>query len=201
MNLIIMLLLLSVLILIHELGHFLVAKAFGIKVDRFGFGLPFGPTLFEKKIGDTIVCVHAFLLGGYVSFPDDDPESELPKDHPDRISNRPIWQRFCVISAGVIANAILAYLIVVLVAFSLKSLPAGKYEVFLNGVTADKNMPAHSLNIKQNDRVVSINGLKITNPSEFIETIKRSKKFDNFVDEVKIISEKEKIKPDFKTKR
>ena len=55
-----MILLISVLILVHELGHFLVARAVGLKPEKFGFGLPFGPTLYEKKWGDTVVCVHAF---------------------------------------------------------------------------------------------------------------------------------------------
>ena len=49
MSIIIMLLLLSLLIIVHEAGHFIAAKSFGIKVDKFGFGLPLGPTLFEKK--------------------------------------------------------------------------------------------------------------------------------------------------------
>ena len=57
MSIIIMILLLSFLVLIHELGHFLAAKAFGMKVDKFGFGLPLGPTLFEKKIGQEEVYV------------------------------------------------------------------------------------------------------------------------------------------------
>ena len=79
MSIIIMLLLLSVLILVHEAGHFYAAKLFNIKVDKFGFGLPIGPTLFEKKVGDTTILVHAFLLGGYVSFPDD--EKEIGRAH------------------------------------------------------------------------------------------------------------------------
>ena len=69
MSIIIMILLLSLLILVHEAGHFFVARACGIKVDKFGFGLPVGPTLFKKKVGDVEILVHAFLLGGYVSFP------------------------------------------------------------------------------------------------------------------------------------
>ena len=68
MSIIIMILLLSLLILVHEAGHFFVARACGIKVDKFGFGLPIGPTLFKKKVGDVEILVHAFLLGGYVSY-------------------------------------------------------------------------------------------------------------------------------------
>ena len=72
-----MVLLISVLIIIHELGHFLAAKSIGINPERFGLGLPLGPTLYEKKFGETIFCIHAFLLGGYVSFPEDNPKTTL----------------------------------------------------------------------------------------------------------------------------
>ena len=75
-----MILLISFLVMVHELGHFTAAKAFKIRVDKFGFGLPVGPTLFRKKIGETEFLVHALLLGGYVSFPDDDANSELSAD-------------------------------------------------------------------------------------------------------------------------
>ena len=85
MSIIIMILLLSLLILVHEAGHFFAARAFGIKVDKFGFGLPVGPTLYKTKVGDVEVLVHAFLLGGYVSFPDDEKDCELPKDSPERL--------------------------------------------------------------------------------------------------------------------
>ena len=87
MSIIIMILLLSLLILVHEAGHFFAARAFGIKVDKFGFGLPVGPTLYKTKVGDVEVLVHAFLLGGYVSFPDDEKDCELPKDSPERFAN------------------------------------------------------------------------------------------------------------------
>ena len=72
-----MILLLSVLILVHEAGHFFAARMFGIRVTKFGFGLPIGPTLWEKQCGDTKILVHAFLLGGYVSFPDEDKDCDL----------------------------------------------------------------------------------------------------------------------------
>ena len=112
MSLIIMIILLSLLILVHEAGHFFTAKLFGIKVDKFGFGLPIGPTLYERKFGETTVCVHAFLLGGYVSFPDDDENCELPADSEERFINKPYYQKAAVVSAGVIANILCAFLLV-----------------------------------------------------------------------------------------
>ncbi|HIU85657.1 TPA: site-2 protease family protein, partial [Candidatus Spyradomonas excrementavium] len=138
MNVIIMILLISLLILVHEAGHFLAARMMGIKVDKFGFGLPFGPTLFEGQIGDTKILVHALLLGGYVSFPDDDENSEIPKDSSERFSNKPVWQRAVVISAGVIANVLCAIVLVVMTAIILHKLPAGKYDIYIAKIVAPK---------------------------------------------------------------
>ena len=139
MSIILMILLLSVLILVHEAGHFLAAKIFGIKVEKFGFGLPIGPTLFRKKFGDVEILVHALLLGGYVSFPDDDKDCDLPADSPDRFINKPAWQKAVVVSAGVIANVICAIVLVMCVALFTKQLPSGNFEVYVGSVSESKN--------------------------------------------------------------
>ena len=139
MSIIIMLLLLSVLILVHEAGHFMAARFFKIKVDKFGFGLPIGPTLYETKWGDTKILIHAFLLGGYVSFPDDEENCDLPKDSQDRFLNRPIYQRAVVVSAGVISNVICAFAFVFLTAFLWGNLPSGKYNIYVNDIVAPKS--------------------------------------------------------------
>jgi membrane-associated protease RseP (regulator of RpoE activity) len=104
-----MLLLISILVIAHEFGHFWVAKRCGVRVERFGFGLPFGPTLWSKKIGETEYCLHPLLLGGYVSFPDDNPDSDLPMDSPRRFENQPAVNRFAIAVAGVTVNAILGW--------------------------------------------------------------------------------------------
>lgn len=189
MHILTMLLLLSVLVLVHELGHFGVARILGITVDRFGFGLPFGPVLYEKKWGNTIVCVHAFLLGGYVSFPDDDPDSEIPKDDPNRISNRPVWQRALVISAGVAANALIAYFIVLFVAAFSNGMPSGNYNVYVDGLQSDKTLSAHNIGITKKDKIVSINNITVDSPIKFIQMVQLSKKFDGYVAEDKIIDQ------------
>ena len=142
MSIIIMILLLSLLILVHEAGHFLAARAFGVRVERFGFGLPIGPTLFAKKCGETEIVVHAFLLGGYVSFPDDDKDSELPEDSVERFMNKPLWQRAIIVSAGVVANVICALALVFLVAIWTKHLPSGNYEVYTGSISAPKEAPS-----------------------------------------------------------
>ncbi len=193
MHIITMLFLLSILVLVHELGHFWVARRCGVKVEKFGFGLPFGPTLYETKWGETTICVHAFLLGGYVSFPDDDPDSDLTKDDPRRISNKPVWQRMLIVSAGVTANMLIAYILVVIVAAGTGGVPSGKYDIFVKGVQDGKNLYASQLNIQEGDKIVSANGVIIDSPLKFIEIAQRSKKFDGYAEYKNIEAQKESL--------
>lgn len=178
MNIIIMLLLISLLILVHELGHFLSARALGIKVDKFGFGLPFGPILFKGKIGDTEILIHALLLGGYVSFPDDDPENPLPKESSERFQNKPIWKRTIVVSAGVVANVICAIVLVMFTAAVWHKLPAGKYNIDVDKITAPKSASVHSSGLLKGDRIYKINGSEIFQPFQINKFAQLSKKFD-----------------------
>lgn len=158
MSTIIMILLISVLILVHEAGHFLAARLFKIKVDKFGIGLPIGPTLYEKKIGDVTLVIHAFLFGGYVSFPDDDKESDIPQDSKERLMNRPVWQRAIVFSAGVGANVICAFLLVLLTAFLWHNMPSGKFDTYVNAISAPKEASIWQSGIQKGDKIAEING-------------------------------------------
>ncbi len=181
MSIIIMILLLSLLILVHEAGHFFAARAFGIRVDKFGFGLPVGPTLFKKKIGDVEVLVHAFLLGGYVSFPDDEKDCDLPKDSPERFANKPIWQRAIVVSAGVIANVICAIALVMLVAIVSKQLPSGNYEIYASEISAPKEASIWDSGLQKGDRILQVNGCDINNAYSFVTIVKNSAKNNGII--------------------
>jgi regulator of sigma E protease len=108
------LLTIGVLVLVHELGHFLAAKLFGMRVDRFSIGFP--PRAFGKKIGDTDYCISWIPIGGYVKIAgmvdesfDTDFLNEDPK--PWEFRAKPIWQRMIVICAGVAMNILLAVVI------------------------------------------------------------------------------------------
>lgn len=158
MSTIIMILLISILILVHEAGHFYSARLFKIKVDKFGIGLPIGPTLWEKKVGDITLVIHAFLFGGYVSFPDDDKESEIPLDSKDRLLNRPVWQRAIVFSAGVIANVICAFVLVLLTAFLWHNMPSGEFTTYVKDFSADKGINVQQSGMQKGDKIVEING-------------------------------------------
>ncbi len=194
MSIIIMILLLSVLILVHEAGHFLAAKAFKMKVAKFGFGLPIGPTLWEKQVGDVKVLVHAFLLGGYVAFPDDDKELDLPKDSPDRFLNRPIYQRLIVVSAGVAANVICAFIFVLLTAFLWGHMPSGKYDVYINQIVAEKDQSVWTSGLQKGDKIIRVNGSDIDTSYGLLAYAQLSQKYDGKVDEEFIEENYENLK-------
>lgn len=161
MSTIIMILLISILILVHEAGHFFSAKLFKIKVDKFGIGLPIGPTLWEKQIGDVTLVIHAFLFGGYVSFPDDDKDSDLPQDSKERLTNRPAWQRAIVFAAGVGANVVCAFVLVLLTALMWHNLPSGKFDIYVNEITAPKEASVWKSGLQKGDKIAEINGSPI----------------------------------------
>ena len=194
MSIIIMILLLSFLVLVHEAGHFLAARALGIKVSKFGFGLPIGPTLWSKKVGDVDVVVHAFLLGGYVSFPDDEKDSKEPVAPEDRFMNKPVWQRMIVISAGVIANIITAFVFVLITAFVWGKLPSGQYEVYINKIAAGKDASVWTSGLQAGDRVINVNGSDINSSYALTLYSKSSKPYDGKVDEDFVQSNLKKIK-------
>src|SRR5210317_206912 len=89
----------SVLVVIHELGHYLAARWMGVRVEKFSIGFP--PTLFSKKVGDTEFSIGAIPLGGYVKmagFIDESLDSELSGTD-DEYSSKPVWKRIIIISA------------------------------------------------------------------------------------------------------
>ena len=111
MNVLTSITVLGFLIFFHEMGHFLAAILQGIYVD--GFSIGFGPSIIQKKYKDITYSFRAFPLGGFVSFPDEELNNIDPKD-PNLLKNRPIIQRVIVICAGVFANLILAYVILII---------------------------------------------------------------------------------------
>lgn len=175
---IIMILLISLLILVHELGHFFAAKLVGIRVDKFGFGLPFGPTLFKKKFGETEILIHAFLLGGYVSFPDDEEDCDLPKDSTLRFSNKSVGQRALVISAGVICNVILAYFLIFSTGLIWKHLPENKFTLTFQNFAQTAVESVVNSGIQKDDIIYSVNGLAVDYPTVLTKQLELSREFD-----------------------
>ena len=111
MNVLTSITVLGFLIFFHEMGHFLAAILQGIYVD--GFSIGFGPAIIKKKYKSITYSLRAFPLGGFVSFPDEE-QSNIDSKDPNLLRNRPIIQRVLVISAGVLANLLLAYTILII---------------------------------------------------------------------------------------
>lgn len=156
---------LFILVTFHELGHFLAARLFGMRVDRFSIGFP--PRLVGIKRGDTDYCISATPLGGYVKiagFMDETmDDSFIGKDpEPYEFRAKPVWQRMIVISAGVIFNVILAIIIYTGVTWSFGELVVPAANV--PGVYVEKGSFIEDMGFQSGDQLVGING---TNPTYF----------------------------------
>ena len=162
---------LLLLIAVHELGHFAAARFQGIRVSRFSIG--FGPAIlkFQGKVTEYVVC--ALPLGGYVAFPDDDSESTIPPDDPDLLRNRPILDRAIVISAGVIANLIFAYFLLVgqamTIGFQDVNFQPG---VLVPQIVEDSNSAATQAGIEAGDIILQVGDRTLGKSPEALETLR-----------------------------
>ncbi len=149
---------LGILVFVHELGHFILAKLVGIRVDRFSLGFP--PRMFGKKIGETDYCVSWIPLGGYVKMAgmiDESLDKDSIKGEPWEFMSKPIYQRFLVILAGPVMNIALAIFIFAAIAYviGLKE-PLG---VSVGEIKSQQVVAATSL--QPGDMITSINGKPI----------------------------------------
>lgn len=173
---------LSILVLVHEFGHFLTAKKFGIKVEEFGIGFP--PRAFGKKIGETIYSVNWLPVGGFVKlFGEDDAGGGKPqiRNSKSEIRNedvgraffaRPLWQRMTVVVAGVVMNFFLA-VVIISVLFATKGVAVPTEKVVITAINS--NSPAKMAGIKVDDRILRINGNAIKETKVFIDETKKYK--------------------------
>ena len=144
------------LIVVHEAGHFFAATWQGIRVS--GFSVGFGPVMLQKQRRGVQFALRAIPLGGYVSFPDDDEDSSIPSDDPDLLTNRPLPQRALVIAAGVIANLLLAWA-VLMAQGAFVGIPAGFSAtpgVLVSGV--QQGQAAAASGLKAGDRILAVDG-------------------------------------------
>ncbi|MFN7064540.1 MAG: RIP metalloprotease RseP [Aquificaceae bacterium] len=161
------LVLIGVLVWFHELGHFLMAKLFGVRVEVFSIG--FGPVLLGKKIGETEYRVSALPLGGYVKLYG---EEEYLQDK-RAFSSKPNWQKILIASGGPLFNFILAGLLFALVLAVSKEVPKHLYEKPLVGHVVENSI-AHKLSIKEGDILLSINSRKVESWKDVDEVVRRN---------------------------
>ena len=154
MGFIIALLVLSVLIFFHELGHFTAARIFGVQVDVFSIG--FGKRLWTKKIGKTEWSLSTVPLGGYVKMKGQDDTDPTKKsfDH-DSYNAKAPWQRIIILLAGPFANFLMAFILYLAIAF----IGVPKLLPYVGNVSNDT--PAMHAGLQKGDKIIQINGKTI----------------------------------------
>ncbi|WP_413357363.1 M50 family metallopeptidase [Prochlorococcus marinus] len=167
MNLIASISVLALLIFFHESGHFLAATLQGIRVS--GFSIGFGPALIKKEFQGVTYSIRALPLGGFVSFPDDEQESTISKEDPDLLSNRPIFQRLLVISAGVIANLLIAWLALCGRATFIGIPNQPDPGVLI--IDVQNQQSAALSGLKAGDQIISIDGINLGSGQEAVESM------------------------------
>jgi regulator of sigma E protease len=159
---------LGLLIFVHELGHFIFAKLFGVGVEKFSLG--FGPKVIGKKVGETEYLLSAFPLGGYVKMVGESPEAELGEFDLSRsfMGKHPL-KRIVIVAAGPIFNLLFAAVIFIVI--YMIGIPAATTRI--GEVIAGK--PAALAGIQVKDLVRSVNGKRVSRWDEFSATIAESK--------------------------
>jgi membrane-associated protease RseP (regulator of RpoE activity) len=159
------------LIVVHEAGHFFAAVWQGIRVS--GFSVGFGPVLLERQRRGVRFALRAIPLGGFVSFPDDEETSPFPLDDPNLLRNRPLHQRALVISAGVLANLLLAWLVLVAqgVVVGIPSGASAAPGVLVAGVQSGQ--PAARAGLRAGDRILSIDQQAVAGGQEAVSSLVR----------------------------
>jgi regulator of sigma E protease len=156
---------LSLLIILHEGGHFVVARLCGMRVERFSIG--FGPPLVAFKLGGTTFQIAPIFLGGFVQITGLNPNEEFDKTDPFVYPNRPRWMRFLTILAGPAANYVTAFVLMlfVLLAFGMPS----KTQKIIEPMPGK---PAAAAGLKANDVLVEANGQKVSLDNPISEVIR-----------------------------
>jgi regulator of sigma E protease len=154
---------LGVLIFVHELGHFLMARRIGVRVLTFSLG--FGPKLFAIKRGDTEYCVSAIPLGGYVKMAGENPEDSRT-GAADEFLSKTKWQRFQVLVMGPVMNLVLAFVVMALVLYQGAPVPLFEERPLVVGSFGD-NSVAKAAGVQPGDRILSVDGSAIDNWRQF----------------------------------
>ena len=162
MTVIYAILIFCLLIFVHELGHFIVAKACGVKVNQFAIGM--GPAIFKKQKGETLYALRVFPIGGYCAMEGEDEDSE----EPGAFNNKPSWQRACVLAAGSVMNLITCVVLLIVIA-----LWAGTATLTIDKVANDS--PAQKAGIMAGDTILSVDGENLDNWNDLINTLGYSK--------------------------
>ena len=174
MDILIFVLALSILVLVHELGHFFAAKITGVRVDEFGLGLP--PRIVGKKKWGTLWSLNWLPIGGFCSLFGEDPSSaptELRNGEAEfSFQGKNPWQKMFIVLGGVMMNLVLAILIFTVV-YAILGVPKETERVKIIGVA--KGSPAEMAQLKEEDWIKNINGIEIKKGSDLTAQVEKNK--------------------------
>ncbi|MEJ2165941.1 MAG: RIP metalloprotease RseP [Desulfobacterales bacterium] len=160
---------LGVLIFFHEFGHFLIARVFGVGVEKFSLG--FGPRLIGKKVGITDYRLSAIPLGGYVKMVGEEPDAQVaPQDLPLSFTHKHVAKRMLIVAAGPVFNILLAVIIFFGIFFFTGTLIL---KPSIGSVRAGS--PALAAGLEKGDLITQINGSPINSWDEMAEIINASR--------------------------
>lgn len=149
------------LIFVHELGHFLVAKACGVKVNEFAIGM--GPAIVKRQRGETLYSVRALPVGGYCAMEGEDEDS----DDERAFNNKPAWKRALILAAGSFMNLLTAVILMIIIA-----LWSGQATTTVGSVL--DGSPAYEAGIRSGDVIESVNGQKTDQWDDILRTVGES---------------------------
>ena len=163
MTVIIFIIVLAILIFVHELGHFIIAKACGIRVDAFALG--FGPKLIKKTIGEVTYSINLIPFGGYVKIFGETPDSDsiLGPDHKRSFVHKPKWQQIAVLFAGIFFNFLFAWLLITIAFTSGVPASVESYPEYNNRISNERiiiteinqGSPAEKAGLKAGDQLIA----------------------------------------------
>lgn len=162
------LLLLGILIFVHELGHFIIAKILGVKVLKFSLG--FGPKILGKTVGETEYRIAAIPLGGYVKMLGENPGEELAESEKHRaFNNQSVWKRFSIVFFGPLFN--ICFATITFFFIFIKGVPVPYPDIG----KIDADSPASRAGLVTGDRVITINGTNTHNWNDIETAIRESR--------------------------